>query len=227
MIDLISVANMRDSDRETISSGVAGITLMERAARGIYDSYGQWDKVSSAGIITGSGNNGGDGFALALILEEKGIPVTILTMSERTTEDAGYYKQKCLGRNINMVPFTEIADLDGMDVIVDSMLGTGFTGTPRDNYRDAIEAVNAARERGAYVISADINSGMNGDTGEFEICVTSDLTVAIGYLKKGQITPGALSRTHALTVADIGIRLLGKEEVIDESLYGIRRLVIC
>ena len=73
MIDLISVANMRQSDAMTIASGVSGITLMARAAQGIYEASDKWS-AGPINIVTGSGNNGGDGFALAAVLAGEGIP---------------------------------------------------------------------------------------------------------------------------------------------------------
>ena len=75
--------------------------------------------------------------------------------------------------------------LDGFDMAVDCLLGTGFQGALRKNYRTAIEAINASC---AEVISVDINSGMNGDTGEGELIVRSDLTVTIGFIKNGRAT---------------------------------------
>ena len=66
------------------------------------------------------------------------------------------------------------------------MLGTGFSGVPRGAIKDAIEAINNAN---AYVISMDINSGVNGDTGDGEIAVQSDLTLSVGYLKTGMLEP--------------------------------------
>lgn len=221
MIDCISVDNMRESDASTIASGTTGLVLMKRASLGIYNSYAKWGAAKSINIVTGSGNNGGDGFALALILEEQNLPVTIFTLSEKTTEDAGYYKNLCLAKSIRMVPFGS-EELDG-DIIVDCMLGTGFKGVPRENYLNAINAIN---DSGAYVICADINSGMNGDTGEYECCVRSDLTVTIGYLKQGLITPSALEVTGKIVVADIGIALNKKEASIDETSYGISVITV-
>ena len=69
---------MRASDEATISGGVSGITLMHRAAAGIFKACDRWSKADSVIIITGSGNNGGDGFALALVLLENGISPVIL-----------------------------------------------------------------------------------------------------------------------------------------------------
>lgn len=226
MIDLISVANMRDSDKATIDSGTPGIVLMERAAYGIYLATGRWAGADNIVIVTGSGNNGGDGFALAAILNEKNIASRILTLSDRTTDDSGYYKDKCMSAGIPVCSFEE-SMLEGADIIVDCMLGTGFSGTPRDEYKTAITAINRARDNGAYVISADINSGMNGDTGEYECAVVSDLTVTIGYLKHGLITPDAQKIIGNIKVADIGITLVRKEDYVDEASYGIEIIRSC
>ena len=72
------------------------------------------------------------------------------------------------------------------EVIVDCLLGTGFSGVPRGDIKDAIEAINNTN---AFVISMDINSGVNGDTGDGEIAVKSDLTLSVGYLKTGMLEP--------------------------------------
>ena len=220
MIDLISVENMRDSDKATIGAGTPGIVLMERAAYGIFLASDRWTGARKIVIVTGSGNNGGDGFALATVLKEHNISSQILTLSDKTTEDSGFYKDKCIKEDIKMEPFDE-STLTGADIIVDCILGTGFAGTPRDNCRDAINAINRARDNGAYVVCADINSGMNGNTGEYEYAVTSDLTVTIGYLKYGLITENAQKIIGNIKVADIGIDLARKEDSIDEDLYGI------
>lgn len=221
MIDCISVENMRASDEATISGGVPGIVLMRRAAVGIYlASRERFDSASSIVIVTGSGNNGGDGFALSLVLLEHGVESVILTLSEKASADAGYYRSKCVESDIKVMPF-DASYLNGADIIVDCLLGTGFNRALREDYLNAINAINASS---AYVISADINSGMNGDTGLYETCVRSDLTVTIGSLKKGLITQSALSKIGSIVVADIGIGLVYKEDLIDESLYGIKVL---
>ena len=220
MIDLISVDNMRQSDAATIAAGTPGRVLMQRAALGIFRSTDKWGTSGTVNIVTGSGNNGGDGFALAAVLAGKGIPVKVLTLSDKVSDDASYYRSECVRAGVDIVPF-DGAFSEDCGIIADCLLGTGFKGTPRENYASAIRAVNERRSAGVYVVSADINSGMNGDTGGFECCVVSDLTVAIGYIKKGQISPSALSVTGSLIVADIGIDLVCTEDKIDEKEYGI------
>jgi len=93
-------------------------------------------------------------------------------------------------------------------MIADCLLGTGFRGGLRENYRQAITAINGSQ---AVVISVDINSGMNGDDGSAELAVCSDLTVTIGHIKRGLLTENAGRHIGRLVCADIGI-VLEKEE---------------
>jgi NAD(P)H-hydrate epimerase len=67
---------------------------------------------------------------------------------------------------------------------------------------------------GAFVVSVDINSGMNGDTGDCVIAVKSDLTVTIGYVKTGLVAENAGNYMKKLVCADIGIVLAKKEGTI-------------
>ena len=85
---VVSVENMRKSDQRTIENSVASATLMHRAAKGIFDAVGFTGKVA---IVCGSGNNGGDGYALACILCEHGITPTIFRVSEKFSKDGLYF----------------------------------------------------------------------------------------------------------------------------------------
>jgi NAD(P)H-hydrate epimerase len=102
---------------------------------------------------------------------------------------------------------------------VDCLLGTGFQGTLKEPYRSAVNEINGS---GSYVISVDINSGMNGDTGFCELAVKSHLTVTIGYVKTGLISENAGKYMDRLVCADIGI-ILSKEEgkILDADVVFI------
>ena len=210
MLDCISVENMRQSDAYTIANLVPSLELMRRAAWGVYLAANWRGRVA---IVAGSGNNGGDGFALACILREKGIGCAVFTVSQRLSPDSAYYAEKAAAAGVPIHPFTP-GCLDGYDMVVDCLLGTGFQGALRENYRAAIEAINASPAR---VVSVDINSGMNGDTGEAELAVRSDLTVTIGYFKNGLLTENAGRHTDRLVCADIGIVLIREENKICEE----------
>ena len=204
MIDCISVENMRQSDAYTIANLVPSRELMHRAAYGVFKAA-DWHGRNA--IVVGSGNNGGDGFALACILKENGYDCTVFTVSQRLSPDSAYYADRAALTDVSILPFTA-GCLEGFDTVVDCLLGTGFQGTLRENYRTAIEAINASD---AYVISVDINSGMNGDTGDAELAVYSDLTVTIGFVKRGLISENAGRYMKRLVCADIGIVLVKQE----------------
>lgn len=204
MIDCISVANMRESDAYTIANLVPSLELMHRAAYGVFKAV-EWKKRTA--IVVGSGNNGGDGFALACILQENGYACSIFTISNHLSADSAYYAEKAKVAGILITPFMS-GCLSGYDTVVDCLLGTGFQGALREEYRNAISAINAAD---AYVVSVDINSGMNGDSGMAEMAVCSDVTVTIGYVKTGLILENAAKYVKRLCCVDIGI-VLAKEE---------------
>ncbi|MBQ4515135.1 MAG: NAD(P)H-hydrate epimerase [Anaerolineaceae bacterium] len=204
----VSVEKMRKADQYTIAMGTPSRELMRRAANGVFEAYPGWVDAKTL-IVCGSGNNGGDGYALASIMKDKDLDVTILRVSEKFSEDGAYYYERCQEKGVPVLMYgTDSVDFESYQIIVDCMLGTGFSGTPRGPVAAVIGEINNARELSdTYVISVDINSGMNGDTGEAENAVVSDLTVSIGYYKNGFFQGKAAELIGSLTNADIGIIL--------------------
>ena len=209
MIHCISVENMRLSDAYTIENLVPSLELMYRAAYGVFQAV-NWS--GRTAIVAGSGNNGGDGFALAWILRQHGFDCTVFRVSQRLSGDSAYYAEKAAGAGVPILDF-EPGCLAGFDHVVDCLLGTGFSGPVRENYKVAIEAINRS---GAHVISVDINSGMNGDSGVGECIVKSDLTVTIGYVKTGLVTENAGKYMNRLVCVDIGIVLVREERKLSD-----------
>lgn len=205
MKEVITVANMRESDAHTIANYVPSKTLMYRAAMGVCQGVSWKGRV---GILTGGGNNGGDGYALAAILAGQGIDCRIHRVSEKFSEDGKFYYDKALEAGVEAPLFSQDGNLSGYDILVDCLLGTGFSGPVRGKFQAAIQAMNRSK---AYVVSVDINSGLNGDTGRGETVVRSDLTITIGYLKSGLLLGDAPQYIGKLAVADIGIRLIRED----------------
>ena len=90
------------------------------------------------------------------------------------------------------------------DVVIDAIFGTGFRSVPEGKFADAIASVNAC---GAYVIAADIPSGLNGDTGTAQLAVRADKTVTIGERKIGLYLNDGADLCGEIVRADIGIAL--------------------
>lgn len=209
MIELVSCDLMRKSDENTIRTKTPSTELMWRAGLGIYNSAKWQGKI---GIVCGSGNNAGDGYALALILNENKIACDLILLSEKLSADAEYYFKKCRDVSINTVKYTSDTPLDCYDMIVDCIFGTGFKGEAQGVYAEAIEKINKSS---AFVISADINSGLNGDNGMCKTAVKSDLTVSIGTRKSGHYLAMAKDHIKRLVNVDIGI------DLVDTPMYLI------
>ena len=204
MQKVVSVAVMRQSDAETIRGGIPGRELMFSAGRGVLERHAWKGPVA---IVAGSGNNGGDGYVLALLLKEKSIPCTVFLLSDRFSEDGRYYYEKCLDAGVNFEYFTENTAFSGYSEVVDCILGTGFSGEVSGPVACAVQAINRS---GAYVISVDINSGLNGDNGLSPLCVRSDLTASIGFYKSGHFLNQAKDVIGSLCNLEIGIDLFGE-----------------
>ena len=205
---VLSVKEMRDADAYTIKNFVDSKELMYRAGEAIF-YVGDWNIGDKVLIAAGSGNNAGDGYVVADLLNIEGIEVEILLIKDKFSEDGKYYFNRCLQKDIKYTVLDEKADyntlrkkFDSYDYVLDCIYGTGFTGEVREPVYSLIKALNDSK---AFVVSADINSGMNGDTGESNICVNSDLTVSIGFLKKGLVSEEGKKHIGKLVNMDIGI----------------------
>lgn len=198
----VSVEVMRKSDAWTIANKIPSKELMRRAGEGIFRSV-EWK--GPVAVVCGSGNNAGDGYVVADLLHEEGIDVTIILLAEKFSEDGKYYYDICREKDIPVQIFD--GNLSGYAMVLDCILGTGFQGEPRGAAKEAIEAINVS---GAYVVSADINSGLNGDTGEGTIYVRSDLTVSIGDYKYGHFLGLADEAMKDKVNVDIGIEIQGE-----------------
>ena len=205
---VLSVKEMRDADAYTIKNFVDSKELMYRAGEAIFD-VGNWNIGDKVLIAAGSGNNAGDGYVVAELLSIEGIEVEILLIKDKFSEDGKYYFNRCLQKDIKYTVLDENADyntlrgkFDSYDYVLDCIYGTGFTGEVREPVYSLIKALNDSK---ASIVSADINSGMNGDTGESNICVNSDITVSIGFLKKGLVSEEGKKHIGKLVNMDIGI----------------------
>lgn len=159
-------------------------------------------------ILCGSGNNAGDGYVIAGILYQMGISVKLYLLFDKFSDDGRYYYEQCVKMGI---PHEKIQEgnvfstrFTKAKVIVDCIYGTGFRGKLDQRVKQIIQSMN---ESNAYIISVDINSGMNGDTGVEEICVISDLTVSIGFYKYAHAMQDCKKYMKKLVNANIGIEL--------------------
>ena len=203
MLDLISVNGMRESDKYTTEHGVSGRELMKRAGNAIFEAAA-W--VPPVAVVCGKGNNAGDGFVLAALLRRNGITCTIVLRERVFSGDGAFYYSECEAMRIPTVMWRDTETLRGYGSVADCIFGTGFRGEPDEESKRMIRMIN---ESGAYTVSADINSGLNGDNGLADCAVRSDLTVSVGCLKTGHFLNMAKDMIREVRNADIGIRPVG------------------
>lgn len=211
MKNVISVDNMRKSDKNTIENVTPSLELMYKAGVGVYNSV-KWN--GKTAIVCGTGNNGGDGYVLALEMSKNKVDCEIILVKEKFSSDGEYYFNKCKQINIPYYIYNEDIDFNKYDFTVDCIFGTGFKGEIKGIEKEIIEKINKSN---AYTVSVDINSGLNGDNGLSDLCVKSDLTVSIGTLKSGHILNQAKDKIGKLINVDIGITPLEKPYVLLEK----------
>jgi hydroxyethylthiazole kinase-like uncharacterized protein yjeF len=182
--------------------GIPSLELMERAGAGLADVLAARAPEGRVAVVCGRGNNGGDGLVAARLLREAGREVAVLL-----TVDPGELAGDP-AENLRRLPGAAPAPfapgaLEGAAAVVDALLGTGFSGVPREPVAGAIEAINAA---GATVVAADVPSGVDASTGVVEgAAVRADATATFHAAKVGLwVMPG---KRHAgeVRVIDIGI----------------------
>ena len=207
-----SVAEMRDMDRRAVEEfGIPAAILMENAGGAAARVLGRVVSGSVRGkrvvFICGPGNNGGDALVAARqILAAGGTPLV------RTAADPAGYREAAatnyesvvrLGVDVRRIEDSAGVerlrkDLQACDAVVDGLLGTGLARPVEGLFRKIIDAVNLC---GKPVVSLDIPSGVQGDTGAvLGGAVQAAATVAFGSSPIGGISGGKRSRSQATTL---------------------------
>ena len=211
MIRILDVKSMRESDAATIASGISGRELMGRAGDGIFRAT---DWKPPVAIVCGKGNNAGDGYVVASLMAEAGISCRIFLQERSFTPDGLYWFQKCEERHIPIQLWKDTESLTDCGSILDCIFGTGFRGEAAGEAARMIDLINNS---GAYVVSADINSGLNGDSGITVKAVRSDLTVSVGWFQPGHFLNMAMDIMRQKVNCEIGIAPLGPVRYLMES----------
>lgn len=209
----------RQVDRIAIEDyGIPGIVLMENAARaasGVALSMLGNKRGGSrrASILCGGGNNGGDGYAIARHLHNAGVKVEVFAVSEpsKLQGDAAINFGIVEHMLLPVIAVSDQKSLDAAarrwgkaDLLVDAILGTGFSGALRPELVPVIEELNRHRA-GQSVLSIDLPSGLDCETGTAaKPTVLADKTVTFVAEKIGFKTDAAKRHLGAVEVAQIG-----------------------
>ena len=205
-IALYTASQVRELDRIAIEQhGIAGITLMRRAAKACVDAVSRhWPALDRVMVFCGSGNNAGDGYLVAGMLAEKGRSVTVAIVGEpeKLGADATEAYRYCRASGARMVAY-EPGLAIAADVVVDGLLGTGLSGDVRERYADVIGRIN---DSGRPVLSVDIPSGLSADTGMRLGCaVRANVTVTFIALKRGMFTLDGPDCCGQIEFADLDV----------------------
>ncbi|MEK3785137.1 NAD(P)H-hydrate dehydratase [Paenibacillus sp. FSL K6-1230] len=157
-------------------------------------------------ILTGKGNNGGDGLVAARHLQDAGIRVTIVYADAPLQLRAEAAEQRNIVEALGIPALVwgeDQVEWEHGTGIVDALLGTGTSGAPRSHYAALIQAAN---DSGLPIVAVDIPSGLDADTGEtHEPCIRASLTVALACLKRGLTQYPGAEYAGKIVVRYIGI----------------------
>ena len=184
--ELYTADQVRELDRIAIErQGIPSITLMERAGDSALDVLTRrYPDASNLIVICGGGNNAGDGYVLARLARQAGLNVRLVALVEpgQLKGDAAASAQKYLHTGT----VEDALSIDGADIIVDALLGSGLNRQVDGVFAEAIGLVNGSA---VPVLALDIPSGLNADTG---VCmgtaVRADTTLTFIGLKRGLFT---------------------------------------
>ena len=182
--ELLTTQDMARADSLAEQAGTPTLVLMERAGRAVADAA---VKLTSVGamilVVCGPGKNGGDGFVAARVLAGRGYPVSLILLGgrDRLQGDASAMADRWEG------PIGQIGDFEPTqaDLIIDALFGAGLT-RPLDG--EAADLVRAMNHSGKPILSVDIPSGIDGNTGQIcGVAVQAQTTVTFFRLKPANI----------------------------------------
>lgn len=203
MKQILTGIQMKKCDAAQISAGTPSYTLMERAAQAITKEIYRlgWEKKQIL-VVCGSGNNGGDGLIAARLLHLAGAHVSICFVGEmeRCTPET---KQAYTDAAESGVSFVGEPEWESYGLIVDALFGIGLSRAPEGVFEQVIRKINHS---GAKVLSVDIPSGIDADTGKAPgTAVQADVTVSLAAYKRGHVLGDGVGHSGKVICADIGI----------------------
>lgn len=180
---ILTVEQMRAADRYTIDKlGITEEILVDRAGQALSSEISSRYRGGRVLVCVGKGNNGADG----------------LVCAKNLANIHGFMVKTFIVEQDSLDIFNE-----KFDIIVDCLFGTGLNRAVEGKFKQTIEKIN---DSGAVIISCDIPSGLNGDSGlVMGVAVKANITIAIQELKIGYFLNDGVDYTGEIVVKDIGI----------------------
>ena len=225
MEEVISLEKASVIEKEVINQvGIPGIVLMENAAQEIFSEI--VNKGERFIIYCGTGNNGGDGLALArkLISASRRAKIVIIGDMDNTTEEFMINYNILCKINCPIEIFNStinskfISDILEADVVIDAIFGVGLNREISGVYFDVIETIN---KNAKFIVSIDIPSGLDGNLGTVRnTCIRADETYTVEVIKKGFLLYSASQYLGKVKIIKIGM----PREVISKYSEGVKFL---
>jgi hydroxyethylthiazole kinase-like uncharacterized protein yjeF len=201
---LYTAEEMSRADRGAQALGIPGGTLMERAGAGMARVAQEAYAPGRALVVAGGGKNGGDGFVIARELHRAGVEVAVVATKDEYEGDPGTNFEVLRNLGVRFARPDELeAELGRADLVVDALLGTGFSGEVREKEARIIEVMN---DSAAPILAVDMPSGVDGATGEVHgAAVRAEVTVCAHAAKVGCVISPGRERAGEVVAVDIGI----------------------
>lgn len=202
---VLSCEQTRLLEKTAVDNGKTYLELMRNAGSAAAEILMQncrpSDKIA---VICGKGNNGGDGFVIALRLYDNGYNVSvILADGIPKTEDALAMLKEAQKAGLQIVKSeqeTTLSIISNADWVVDALYGIGFKGGLKEQYFAMLDCIKGK------VLSVDLPSGVQCDTGAVQTrAFKADITVSFSTLKPANVLPPANGYCGKIYVADVGI----------------------
>lgn len=161
---LYSIEQIKSIEKAAIIGETTALDLMVHAGTAAYKTLHKlWPNAKKIAVFAGHGNNGGDGYILAKLVQHAGYNVTVYSIGDTSQlrEPAAWAWHTCFHAGVPVVPYTPDIIVDA-DVVVDALLGIGIEGPVREPYLGAINTINHC---GKPILALDIPSGLNANTG--------------------------------------------------------------
>ena len=206
MSDVLMKDQAYDLDRMAIKiQGVSGRILMQEAGRKIADFINEnISSVHSIAIVAGKGNNGGDGFAAALHLNNYNYNINVFSIYsiDELSKDALYFYKKCINSNIPIITNSNPpSEYEPVDLAVDAILGIGFNGVLKKDIRQWALWIN----KFPSILACDIATGVDSNSGQVDVnAIKANYTIAMGYPKIGSLIEPGKSFSGLIASVDIG-----------------------
>lgn len=209
LVRVVTAAEAAARDKAAIQSGTPSRALMQRAGAATAAEIAlrfRADLRRGALVFAGPGNNGGDAWVVARALAAAGVEVRVCEPVTASTTD-------CRAERELALPVVQLVEADaaalqrgdvyrGEGVVVDGLLGTGASGTPRGAIGAAIAGMRTMRDR-AIVAALDVPSGLDASTGALHAPTRAAVTFTYGTLKRGHLFSRAAC--GRVVVLDIGL----------------------